>query len=237
MSYFTGKKVLVLGGSRGIGAASVRRFASGGAIVAFSYFGSEESATQLANETGATAIKADSGDRRQVTDLVQETGPLDILVVSAGVVAWGPPVELDPDEIERLFRINVNAPYFAAVAASRTMPDGGRIILIGSNSADRVPTEGATAYVTSKAAVQGMTRGLAREFGSRNITVNVVQPGPTDTDMNPADGPLKDLMHSTMAIKRHALADEIAAMVFYLAGPDAGIITGSAVTIDGGGAA
>jgi cyclic-di-GMP-binding biofilm dispersal mediator protein len=114
------------------------------------------------------------------------------------------------------------------------MRDDGRIVFIGSVNGDRVPFDGITAYALSKSAIQGLTRGLARELGSRNITVNNVQPGPVDTDMNPADGPMKDMMHAGMAIKRHARTDEIAAMVAYLVGPDASIVTGAQHTIDGG---
>lgn len=114
---------------------------------------------------------------------------------------------------------------------------GGRIIFIGSANADRMPIAGLAAYSASKSALQGMTRGLARDFGARGITVNVVQPGPTNTDMNPAEGPLKDVMHGFMAIKRHAKGSEIAGLVAYLAGPEAGIITGAAYNIDGGFAA
>jgi cyclic-di-GMP-binding biofilm dispersal mediator protein len=229
--------VLVLGGSRGIGAAIVRRFISSGAAVTFSYAGAEKAAEQLASETGATAIRADSSDRAEVIGIVRDSGVIDVLVVNAGIVVYGPPGDLNPDDIDRLFRVNVHAPYHAAVEASRQMPDGGRIIFIGSSGADRVPMAGGAAYSASKAALRGMTRGLARDFGSRGITVNVVQPGPTDTEMNPADGALKDVMHESMAIKRHAHADEIAAMVQYLAGQDAGLITGSAQTIDGGASA
>jgi cyclic-di-GMP-binding biofilm dispersal mediator protein len=236
MTNFTGKNILVLGGSRGIGAEIVRRFASDGASVTFSFAGSFDAAQKLTSETGATMVQADSGDRQAVIDLVASAGPIDVLVVNAGVVLYGPPTELDADAVDRLFRINVNAPYHASVEASRLMPDGGRIILIGSAGAERVPVAGGSAYAASKAAVRGMVRGLARDFGDRGITVNVVQPGPTDTDMNPSDGPLRDLMHATMAVKRHVRPQEIAAMVAYLAGPDAGMITGTAQTIDGGGA-
>ena len=114
------------------------------------------------------------------------------------------------------------------------MNDGGRIVIIGSVNADRMPFAGAAAYALSKSALQGMARGLARDFGDRGITVNVVQPGPVDTDMNPADGPMKDQMHGFMAIKRHAHPDEVAAMVAYLASPDAAMVTGAMHTIDGG---
>jgi cyclic-di-GMP-binding biofilm dispersal mediator protein len=231
---FGGKRVLVLGGSRGIGAAIVRRFSRDGADVTFSFFGSENAADQLAAETGARAVKSDSADRQAVLSLVKSVGLIDVLVVNAGVAEFGSATEIAPDAIDRLFAININSPYHAATEAVRTMPEGGRIIFIGSVNGDRMPMAGLAAYAASKSALQGMARGLARDFGDRNITVNVVQPGPTDTDMNPADGPMKDLMHSFMAIKRHATADEVAGMVAYLAGPEAGIITGSMHNIDGG---
>ena len=160
-----------------------------------------------------------------------------MVVVNAGLYVGGDPLRLDPSAVDRLIDINIRAPYFAAVEASRAMPDGGRIILIGSTNGDRTPWPGDAAYGMSKAALQGLARGLSRDLGARAITVNVVQPGPVDTDMNPADGPRRDEMHSVMAIKRHATGAEVAAMVAYLAGPEAGIVTGACHTIDGGFAA
>ncbi|ASL40302.1 oxidoreductase [Acetobacter oryzifermentans] len=237
MSGFEGKSVLVLGGSRGIGAAIVRRFASEGAKVLFTYLSSPDDAEVLAAETGGEALCADSGDRDALIALIASLGPLDVLVVNSGILGAGDPLDMPPDDIDRLFRINIHAPYHAAVAAARNMPDSGRIIFIGSANADRTPMTGLAAYSASKAALKGMVKGLARDFGARGITVNVVQPGPTDTDMNPADGPLKDVMHGFMAIKRHATGSEIAGLVAYLAGPEAGIITGAAYNIDGGFAA
>jgi cyclic-di-GMP-binding biofilm dispersal mediator protein len=234
MTDFTHRNVLVLGGSRGIGAAIVRRFRAAGATVAFTYAGSHDTALALGRETGAEAIKADSADRDAVIEVVRSRGPLDVLVVNAGVIVFGDARTLDPDAVDRLIDVNVRAPYHAAVEAAKAMPDGGRIILIGSVNADRMPFAGAAAYALSKSALQGMARGLARDFGDRGITVNVVQPGPVDTDMNPADGPMKDQMHGFMAIKRHARPDEIAAMVAYLASPEAAIVTGAMHTIDGG---
>jgi cyclic-di-GMP-binding biofilm dispersal mediator protein len=233
MTDFTGKSVLVLGGSRGIGAAIVRRFAADGAKVAFTYASSPEAAQSLASETGSTAFQADSADRDAVIARVRDSGPLDILVVNSGVGFFGDPLEQDPDAIDRLFRINVHAPYHAAVEAARQMPSGGRIIVIGSVNGDRMPFAGGASYALSKSALQGMARGLARDFGPRGITVNIVQPGPIDTDMNPADGPMKDLMHSFMAIKRHGTPAEVAGMVAWLAGPEAGFVTGAMHTIDG----
>ncbi|MFB9222647.1 SDR family oxidoreductase [Paracoccus cavernae] len=234
MPAFQGKSVLVLGGSRSLGATIVRRFAAEGATVAFTYAASGAAAEALARETGATAHLTDSADRDAVIARVASCGPLDVLVINSGVAIFGDPLEQDPDAIERLIRINTITPYFAAVEAARKMPDGGRIIVIGSVNGDRMPLSGMASYALSKSALQGMARGLARDFGPRGITVNVVQPGPIDTDANPAEGPLKDVMHAFMAIKRHGRTEEIAGLVAWLAGPEAGLVTGSMQTIDGG---
>ncbi|RKK04090.1 SDR family oxidoreductase [Pseudoroseomonas wenyumeiae] len=234
MAGFQGKSVLVLGGSRGIGAAIVRRFAAEGAAVTFTYAGSREAAERLAAETGSTAVATDSADRDAVIARVRDSGPLDVLVVNAGVAMMGDPLELEADAVDRMIRINVAAPYHAAVEAARRMPEGGRIVVIGSNVGDHVGFPGIAAYALTKSAVQGLVRGLARDFGPRSITVNAVQPGPVDTDMNPADGPLKDIVYGQMAIKRHGQPDEIAGMVAWLAGPEASFVTGAMHTIDGG---
>ena len=233
MASFQGKSVLVLGGSRGIGAAVVRRFAAEGASVIFTYVGSRASAEQLAADTGSIAVQTDSADRDAVIARVRESGPLDVLIVNSGFAIFGDALDQDPDEIDRLFRVNVHAPYHASVEAARQMPDGGRIIVIGSVNGDRMPIPGMASYALSKSALQGMARGLARDFGPRGITINIVQPGPIDTDANPEDGPMKDLMHSFMAIKRHGRPEEVAGMVAWLAGPEAGFVTGGMHTIDG----
>ncbi len=233
MAVFEKKSVLVLGGSRGIGAAIVRRFVTEGGNVTFTYSESQAAAEKLAAETSSKAVQTDSADRDAVIAQVRDSGPLDVLVVNAGIGVFGDALELDPDAIDRLFKINVHAPYHAAVEAARRMPHGGRIIIIGSVNGDRMPVPGMAAYALSKSALQGLARGLARDFGPRGITVNVVQPGPIDTDANPADGPMKDLLHGFMAIKRHGQPEEVAAMVAWLAGPEAGFVTGAMHTIDG----
>ncbi|EJV2263091.1 SDR family oxidoreductase [Escherichia coli] len=222
MGAFTGKTVLILGGSRGIGAAIVRRFVTDGANVRFTYAGSKDAAEHLAQETGATAVFTDSADRDAVIDVVRKSGALDILVVNAGIGVFGDALELNADDIDRLFKINIHAPYHASVEAARQMPEGGRILIIGSVNSDRMPVAGMAAYAASKSALQGMARGLARDFGPRGITINVVQPGP-----------MRDMLHSLMAIKRHGQPEEVAGMVAWLAGPEASFVTGAMHTIDG----
>lgn len=234
MADFSGKNVLILGGSRGIGAAIVRRFSPGGGKLAFTYAGSKDAAEALAKETGAEAIQTDSADRKALTATVAGRGALDVLVVNAGIAILGDPLTIEPDAVDRLIDVNVRAPYHAAVEAARKMNRDGRIIVIGSVNGDRIPFAGGAAYALTKSAVQGMVRGLARDFGDRGITVNSVQPGPTDSDMNPANGPMAGLMHSFMAVKRHIRADEVAELTAYLAGPHGAMITGSMQTIDGG---
>jgi cyclic-di-GMP-binding biofilm dispersal mediator protein len=233
MATFQDKSVLVLGGSRGIGAAIVRRFGHDGAKVMFTYAGSHEAAEQLASETGSVAVLTDSADRDAVIATVRKSGPLDVLVVNAGFAVFGDALEQDPDAIDRLFQVNIHAPYHASVEAARQMSEGGRIIVIGSVNGDRMPVPGMASYAVSKSALQGLARGLARDLGPRGITINVVQPGPIDTDANPENGPMKDLMHSFMAIKRHGRPEEVAGMVAWLAGPEAGFVTGAMHTIDG----
>src|SRR5262245_10359838 len=237
MAELAGKNVLVLGGSRGIGAAIVRRFAQAGAKVAFSYLGSAEAAAALAGKTGAQAIKADSADRQAVIATVAGRGALDVIVIVSGALVLGDPLTLDPDAVDRMFDINVRAPYHAAVEAARRMNDGGRIIVIGSTNGDRMPFAGGAAYALTKSAMQGMVRGLARDFGARGITVNAIQPGPTDTDMNPAKGPMAETMPRFMAVQRQIHAQQNPQLRDFVAGPHGAMITGSLQMIDGGFAA
>lgn len=234
MNDLAGKKVLVLGGSRGIGAAIVRRFSAAGASVTFTFAGSQEAAGSLAAETGARAIQANSADRDALIATVAAAGALDVLVVNAGTLVLGDPLTLEADDIDRMIDVNVRAPYHASVEAARRMNENGRVIIIGSVNGDRMPFAGGAAYAMTKSAMQGMVRGLARDFGDRGITVNSIQPGPTDSDMNPAEGPMATTMHSFMAIKRHATPNEIAEFTAYIAGPHGAMITGSLQTIDGG---
>jgi cyclic-di-GMP-binding biofilm dispersal mediator protein len=234
MKLFQGKKVLVIGGSRGIGAAIVSGFAAEGAGVHFTYSGSKDAATALAGVKGASAIYGDATKRDELIAVVRDAGPLDILVYNAGLLVGGDPLSIDPDDVDRLIDVNVRGAYHASVEAARLMHAHGSIIVIGSVNGDRMPFAGLAAYAMSKSALQGMARGLARDFGPRGITVNIVQPGPTDTDMNPAEGPLASQMHSVMAIKRHGTADDVASLVRYLSGPHARGITGAMHTIDGG---
>ncbi|MCQ3000584.1 3-oxoacyl-ACP reductase FabG [Pseudomonas syringae] len=239
----SGKIALVQGGSRGIGAAIVKRLAEEGASVAFTYVSSEGKALELQDSiTGkggkALAIKADSADaeaiRNAVALTVEKFGRVDILVNNAGVLAVGPLDEFSLEDFDRTLNINVRSVFIASQAAARHMGDGGRIINIGSTNADRMPFAGGGVYAMSKSALVGLTKGLARDLGPRGITINNVQPGPVDTDMNPASGEFAESLIPLMAIGRYGHAEEIASFVAYLAGPEAGYITGASLTIDGG---
>lgn len=240
---FQGKAALVTGGTRGIGAAIVRRLAQKGAAVAFTYASSDRAAAELARELGASgarilAIKADSRDplavRAAVAQTARELGGLDILVNSAGVFPAGPIEDATLDQVNDTLAIHAAAVFVASQAALAHMGEGGRIISIGSCFAQRVPYGGVTLYAMSKSALIGFTKGLAREVGPRGITVNIVDPGSTDTDMNPADGPTVSAELELMAVKRYAQPDEIAAAVGYLAAAESQFITGASLAIDGG---
>jgi len=238
----SGKVALVTGGSRGIGAAIVRRLASEGAAVAFTYAASEVEANALRAEieqAGARilVLKADSADsnalRNAVTHTVSSLGRLDILVNNAGILLRGTADSYELSAFDRMVAVNLRAVFVAVQAALPHMGAGGRIITTGSVTADHVGFRGASVYGMTKGAIAALTRGLARDLGPRGITVNVVQPGPTDTDMN-TDAGVREMVSALTALGRIGNVTEIASLVAFLAGPESSFITGAALTIDGG---
>jgi 3-oxoacyl-[acyl-carrier protein] reductase len=243
MTELAGKVALVTGGSRGIGAAIATRLAELGSDVAITYAQSKDRADEVVDTIKAhgrrgLAIKADSAAADEVVGAVgraiDEFGRLDVLVNNAGIFPFGPIDDVSLEEIDRALGIHVRAVYLASQAAVRHMTDGGRIISIGSNLAERVPFSGVTLYSMSKSALIGFTKGLARDLGERGITVNLVQPGSTDTDMNPADGPTADGQRALSALGHYADPTDIANTVGFLSGAGARNITGAVLTVDGG---
>ncbi|CAL9396751.1 Cyclic-di-GMP-binding biofilm dispersal mediator protein [Nocardiopsis dassonvillei] len=239
-----GKRALVTGGGRGIGAAIALRLARDGAAVAIGYTSDRESAeATAARATGqagvkAVAVRADTGLPAEAERLVEETvhllGGLDILVNNAGIIATGPIGELEPETVARVIDVNVLGPLLVARAATRHLGEGGRIVNIGSSLGERAPFPGLSAYSASKAAITGLTKALARELGPRGITVNEVAPGSTDTDMNPQDGPGAEGQKQGSSLGRFAAPEEIAEAVAHLASPLAGFTTGTRLGVDGG---
>ncbi|MBX5023922.1 SDR family NAD(P)-dependent oxidoreductase [Rhizobium lentis] len=238
-----GKRALVTGGSRGIGAAIAEALAESGADVAFTYHRSVEKAAAVAKKIEsrgrrAVAIQADSADPNAIAQAVEKAvsvlGGLDILVNSAAIGHAGTIADLDVEEYQALMDINVRAPVLFAKAVIPHLGEGGRIITIGSALGERVPFPGITPYSMSKAALTSFTRGLSRELGPNGITVNLVQPGATDTDANPADGAAADFQRSLTSLGRYGEPREIANAVVFLASPAASIITGATLTADGG---
>jgi 3-oxoacyl-[acyl-carrier protein] reductase len=238
-----GRRALVTGGSRGIGAATVRRLAADGAAVAFTYQSSPDAAQDLVDELEATgakvaAIKADSADALAVAAAVDEAverlGGLDILVNNAGVAHIAPIEDFPLEEFDRLVNINVRAVFAAIQRAVPHLGQGGRIITIGSVNGDRSPVGGLSVYSMTKAAVAGLTRGLVRELGPRGITINNIQPGPIATDMNPDEGELAESLRPLIAVGRYGQPRDVASAVAYLAYPESGFVTGVSWNIDGG---
>jgi 3-oxoacyl-[acyl-carrier protein] reductase len=239
----TGKVALVTGGSRGIGASIALRLATDGAAVALTYNGSPGRAEEVVHSIEkvggkALAIKADAADpnavRSSVTQTVKAFGGIDILVNNAGVAMMGPIEKFPMEDFEKLIAINVRGLFVATQEAARHMREGGRIIHIGSCNSTRVPFVGGSVYALTKGAVASFTKGLARDLGPRGITVNNVQPGPVDTEMNPADSDFGKSTIPMLALPRYARKEEIANFVAFLASPEASYITGANLLADGG---
>lgn len=243
MNRLEGKVAFVTGGSRGIGAAVVRRLAKEGAHVAFTYSSSSSKAEETMkaaqkHSPNILALKADSADagelRQAIDQVARKWGRIDILVNNAGTLLLGHVDDLVLADFDRGFAVNVRAIFIATQASLKHMKEGGRIINIGSCNAERMPFEGGAAYAMTKSALIGLTKGFARDLGKRAITVNTIQPGPVDTDMNPEQGEFAETLKNLMALPRYGTADEIAGMVAYLASQEAAYVTGSCLTIDGG---
>jgi 3-oxoacyl-[acyl-carrier protein] reductase len=243
MANLSNKTALVTGASRGIGAAIARRLAADGASVAITYTKGADAAARVVKDIEvaggkAIAIQADATDRKAVAAAVEKTvktfGRLDILVNNAGTAIPKPFEEATLEELDRVVDINLRGVFIATQAVLKYLQKGGRIISIGSCVGERDMTPGLAAYSATKGAVKMFTQGLAREVGPRGITVNNVQPGPIDTELNPAAGDWATPQIANTALKRYGSVDDIAAMVAFVAGPEASYITGANLTVDGG---
>ncbi|HEX4342823.1 MAG TPA: 3-oxoacyl-ACP reductase family protein [Verrucomicrobiae bacterium] len=238
-----GKVALVTGSSRGIGAAIAKRLAAEGAKVGITYSKGADAAAAVVKEIEraggkAIALQADATDPAAVNAAVEKTvatfGQLDVLVNNAGTAIPKPFVDATQEELDLVININLRGVMIATKAALKHIKDGGRIISIGSCVGERNMTPGLAAYAATKAAVKMFTQGLAREVGSRGITVNNIQPGPIDTDLNPAAGDWATPQIANTALKRYGHVNDIAALVAFVAGPEASYITGASLTVDGG---
>ncbi|CAN7149994.1 SDR family oxidoreductase [Rhizobium leguminosarum] len=243
MTELAGKRALVTGGSRGIGAAIALALADKGADVAITYERSADRAAEVVRAIEgkgrkALAIQADSADpaavKRSVDEAAQALGGLDILVNNAAIALYGAIADVSVEQIDALLDVNVRSPLLASQAAIPYLQAGGRVITIGSVGAERIVGDTGTVYYMTKSALHSFTRGLARELGSRDITVNLVQPGSTDTDMNPANGDFADFQRALIPLGRYGEPEDVAAAVAFLASPAARHITGTILTVDGG---
>ncbi|HEY4250519.1 MAG TPA: SDR family oxidoreductase [Roseomonas sp.] len=243
MSSLQGKRAFITGASRGIGAAIARRFAADGAAVAIGYERSAAAAEAIAQAIEAAggravAVQMDAADpasiRRAVDEAAAGLGGLDILVNNAGIIRYGSVEDVTLEDIDATLSVNVRAAILATQAALRHMGQGGRIITTGSNLADRVPGAGMALYSASKAALIAWTKGIARDLGPRGITANLVHPGSTNTDMNPADGPHAEAQRQRMAIKEYGRPEDVAALYAFLASDEARSVNGTGFTVDGG---
>ncbi|HEY0686279.1 MAG TPA: 3-oxoacyl-ACP reductase family protein [Steroidobacter sp.] len=239
----TGKTALVTGGSRSIGAAIAKRLAADGAAVAITYSASPEKAEAVvasirASGGRALAIQADAGNpdavRAAVNRTAAEFGNLDVLVNNAGIAINAPIDQVKFEDYQRMIAVNVTGVFVATQEALRHMKAGGRIIHIGSSMTKYAAFPTASVYTLTKGAVAGFNRSLVRDVGPRGVTVNTVHPGPTDTDMNPADGPVAQIVGPGMAIGRYGQSHEIASVVAYLASPESAFVTGADIVADGG---
>jgi 3-oxoacyl-[acyl-carrier protein] reductase len=243
MKKLANKVAFITGGSRGIGAGIAKRLAAEGAKVVITYAHAADKAKVVVDDIKkaggeAMAIGADNTSAEAVAAAVEKAaaafGHIDILVNNAGIFVAKPITELTVAEYDESMAVNVRAVFVASQVALRYMNDDARIIIIGSNMAERVAMQGGSLYAMSKTALIGLTKGMARDLGTRGITVNLVQPGPIDTDMNPADGAHADSVRSMMAIPHYGKVGDIAGLVAYLASEESRFMTGAALTIDGG---